>query len=103
MSCRSDLSDSLPQQPQRRAVCRPSSVPRLNLACLAGICQEDSDAEAMIIDENYEQQGAHMVYQMPPPNAKIQMHMHVSGPLTDTCGSGTGGSSTASTRAESTP
>lgn len=102
-SCCSDTSDCLPQQPQRRAVCRPSSVPPLDLTCLAANCQEDSDGEMIANDDSYLEQSGLMVHQTPPPNVAIQKDIsrEVPGLLTDTCGSGSG--STASTRAASTP
>jgi hypothetical protein len=109
MSCRSDQSDSLPQRPQRRAVSRPSSVPPLDLTGLVGSCPEDSDGEVIGVDDNsYEENGFVMrqAPEAPSPSEKVirDVSTEVPGPLTDNCsGSGNGGSSTASTRAASTP
>jgi len=107
MSCRSDQSDSLPQRPQRRAVRRPSSVPPLDLTGIGGSCAEDSDVEVIGIDDNsYEESSGLTAHQLPSPTMKYirDATREAPGPLTDNCSSsGNGGSSTASTRAASTP
>jgi hypothetical protein len=102
-TCRSDLSDALPQKPERFKAHRPTSVPPLDLTGLAG-CADDSDGEGVIIGVEDSGNCSEEALSPSPTKATGDTCVQAPEPLADHCGgSGHGGSSTASTRAASTP